>query len=170
MTHGSAGDFDVNLPLVGTRGVEPRSSASLGAKNYKLVFTFANNLTSVVGASVTTGTGSVSSSMMGPSPNQYTVNLSSVNNQQYIAVTLNTVVDSGGNNGNVVGPQMGVLIGDVTGNGIVSNGDVSVIQAQVAQGVTASNFRDDVNANGVMSNGDVSITQAQVGNTLSPSP
>src|SRR5207244_1715027 len=32
--------FDINFSLIGTRGVECRSSASLGAGNYKLVFTF----------------------------------------------------------------------------------------------------------------------------------
>jgi hypothetical protein len=63
-----------------------------------------------------------------------------------------------------------VLVGDVTGNGIVSNGDVSAIKAQVGQTVTASNFRDDVNANGTLSNGDVSVAQGQVGQTLPSSP
>ena len=61
---------------------------------------------------------------------------------------------------------MSVLLADVNGNGVVSNGDVSLVQSQVAQQVTLSNFRDDVNANGILSNGDVSITQAQVGQTL----
>jgi dockerin type I repeat protein len=61
---------------------------------------------------------------------------------------------------------MSILVGDVNGNGVVSNGDVSLVQAQVAQTVTSSNFREDVNANGILSNGDVSITQAEVGQTL----
>jgi hypothetical protein len=173
MTHGAAVDFDVNLPLpVGTspRGVECRSSASLGAGNYTLVFTFTNNLTSVNSASVTTGTGSVSTSSIGPNPNQYTVNLTGVTNDQYIAVTLNSVLDAAGNSGTIPGPQMGVLIGDVTANGVVSNTDVSSVKAQVAAAVGASNFRDDVNANGIISNTDVSATKAQVGTTLSPLP
>jgi hypothetical protein len=67
---------------------------------------------------------------------------------------------------------MGALLGDVagTGNGVVSNTDVSNIKAQVAAAVITSNFRNDVNANGVISNTDVSATKAQVGTTLPTSP
>src|SRR4029077_251828 len=62
MTHGSAGTFAVNMPLPpmsSPRGVECRSSTSLGAGNYKLVFTFSANLTSVASAGVSSGTGMV---------------------------------------------------------------------------------------------------------------
>jgi YVTN family beta-propeller protein len=130
MTHGSAGMLDVNLPLIGTRGVESRNSASLGAGNYTLIFTFPNNLTSVANASVTTGTGSVSTSSIGPNPNQYTVNLSGVSDQQYIVITLHTVQDSAGDSGDVVGPQMGVLIGDTNADGLVNSGDISQTKSQ----------------------------------------
>jgi len=58
-THGSAGTFDVDLPLSGSPGIECRSGAA--TENWTLVFAFANPLTSVDGASVTSGTGSVSS-------------------------------------------------------------------------------------------------------------
>jgi hypothetical protein len=57
---------------------------------------------------------------------------------------------------------MGVLVGDVNSNRIVSNTEVAAVKAQVA----ASNFRNDVNANGVVSNSDVSETKAQVGTSL----
>jgi len=160
--------------LTGTRGVECRSGGANG--NYAIVFTFANNLTSVDQATVTTGAGTVSSTVLGPnaalnlSAKQFEVNLTGVTNAQYLVVSLVNAKDSTGAIGNVIGPQMGVLIGDVTGNGIVSNGDVSAVQAQVAQTVTSSNFRDDVNANGTLSNGDVSLTKAQVGQTLPSSP
>ena len=107
-SHGPAGTFDVNLPLAGAPGVECRGS---GATNdYTLVFTFANNLTSVASASVTShnptsGTGMVGSSALGPNPNQYTVNLTGVSTGQYLTVTLNSVLDAAGNSGNVAGPQ-----------------------------------------------------------------
>src|SRR4029077_15681797 len=92
MTHGSAGTFNIALPLTGTRGVECRSSTSLGAGNYTLVFTFSANLTSVASASVSGGTGMVSGSPI-VSGNTCTVNLTNVSNAQYITVTLNNVVD-----------------------------------------------------------------------------
>jgi hypothetical protein len=59
---------------------------------------------------------------------------------------------------------MGVLVGDVNFNGVLSNADVSLVKAQVAAGasVDSSNFRDDINANGVVTNADVSLTKAQV--------
>jgi hypothetical protein len=170
--HGTAGTFDINLPLIGTRGVEDRGTGS--TNDYTLVFTFPNNLTSVAGATVSahdpaSGTGTVCGTS-GPSGNQYTVQLCGVSTAQYITVTLTNVVDTAGNSGNVVGPQMGVLVGDVTANGVVSNTDVSSVKTQVAAPVTASNFRNDVNFNGVISNTDVSVTKAQVGTTLPSTP
>jgi hypothetical protein len=175
-THGAVtpppvGPGDISLPLpvgTGPRAVEPRSSASLGAGKYQLVFTFANALTNVGGASVTNhnpanGTGSVSGAPL-MSGNTCTVNLTNVSNAQYIQVTLTGVTDVLGNTGNVLSPELGILIGDVNGNGVLTNADVSLVKAQVASGgsVTSSNFRDDVNANGVITNADVSVTKAQV--------
>jgi hypothetical protein len=152
--HGSAGTFDINLPLSGTRGVECRSGGT--NNNYTMVFTFLNPVTNCGAAS----TGSLSS---GPNPNQCTVNLTGVTNAQYLRVTLTGAVDSTGATGNVSG-TMGVLVGDVNANGVVTNADVSLVKAQVAAGgnVDLSNFRDDVNANGILSNADVSLTKAQV--------
>jgi len=176
-THGGAGNFDVNLPLTGTRGVECRTPGNLpngAAGDYQLIFTFSNNLQSVGSASAShasNATASVGSTAIGPKPNQYTVNLTNVSNAQYLQVNLGNVTDVLGNTLSVASsPQMGVLIGDVNANGVVSNGDVSLVKAQVGQTVTGSNFRDDLNANGILSNGDVSINQAQVGQTLPTSP
>jgi hypothetical protein len=182
MTHGSITMppfFDINFPLPPTtspRGVECRSSASLGAGNYMLVFTFSNNLTSVASASVTShdptsGTGTVSGSpVVGPNAslgltaNQCAVNLTGMSTGQYITVTLNSVLDAAGNSGNILSPQMGFLVGDVNFGGVLSNADVSLVKAQVAAGasVDSSNFQDDINANAVLSNADVSLTKAQV--------
>src|SRR5260370_1010174 len=95
--HGSAGPFDINLPLPPTsspRGVECRGTGP--TNNYTLVFTFTNNITSVAGASVTahnpsSGTGTVSGTLQGPGANQVKVNLSNVSTGQYITVMLNNV-------------------------------------------------------------------------------
>jgi PKD repeat protein len=162
-THGSAGNFDINLPLTGTPGIECRSG---GATNdYTMVFSFAHNLTSVDGASVSSGTGSVSSRAIGPNPNQYTVNLTGVTNAQRITVAIAGAHDVAGANFGVA-QQMAVLVGDVSANGVVSNTDVASVKAQVAAQVTAANFRSDVTANGIISNTDVSTTKAQVGTSL----
>jgi hypothetical protein len=157
--HGSAGTFDVGLPLAGTPGIECRSGGA--SNNYQVVVTFGGPVTFAT-AQVTQGTGSISSTST--NGDQVFINLTGVTNAQTIHVTL-VGVNDGTSTTNVTIP-MGVLLGDVNGNGVVSNGDVSLVKAQVAQQVTLSNFREDVNANGTLSNGDVSITQAQVGQTL----
>ena len=157
--HGNSGTFDINLPETGPPGIECRTGGATGS--FMLVFTFKNNV-SVQEASVTGGSGQVTNFSV--VANQVMVNLNSVTNAQSLLVTLANVND--GLNQSNVEATMGVLLGDVNGNKVVSNGDVSLVQAQVAQTVTSSNFREDVNANGTISNGDVSITQAQIGTTL----
>jgi Dockerin type I domain len=167
MTHGSAGTFDVNFPLppmASPRGVECRSSVGGVSGNYTLIFTFVNNLKSVAGASITAhnptnGIGAVTSTFLGPGANQCTVNLSNVSNGQYITVTLNNVTDMAGNSGNVISPQMGVLIGDVNASGRVDAADVSLVRQQTLQPVTSSNFREDINVSGRIDAADVSIAR-----------
>jgi hypothetical protein len=165
LTHGSAGTFDINLPLTGNPGVECRGGHANG--DYKLLFTFPNPLTSVGGASVASGAGLVSSSAIDPSdPHNYLVNLSRVTNAQTITVSLTNVTDSAGNFSSTHSGSMGILLGDVNANRVVSNTDVASVKTQVGGAVDSSNFRADVNANGIISNTDVSTTKAQVGTAL----
>ena len=162
--HGSAGDFDIDLPLSGNPGIECRSGGASG--DYTIIFNFANPLSSVGGASVTSGSGSVSSGAIGSDAHEYIVNLTGVTNAQTLTISLTNVTDSIGNGSPLVVASMNVLVGDVTANRSVSNSDVASIKAQVAAPVTASNFRNDVNGTGTLSNTDVSTTKAQVGTTL----
>jgi len=161
-THGAAGTFDVPLPLTGNVGIECRSG---GATNdYQMIINFASSVT-VESASVTSGTGSVSS-FSGSGTSQITVNLTGVTNVQRITVTLHNV-----NNGTSTGDvpvSMGVLVGDVNGNAVVNSSDVSLTKAQVGQPVSGSNFREDVNASGTISATDVGQVKANVGNALPP--
>jgi hypothetical protein len=164
MTHGSAGTFDVNLPFAGTRGVECRSGGANG--NYTIVFQFANSLTSVGGASVTSGPGSVSSSAIGVNKNEYIVNLTGVippnpPGGAYVTVTLTNVLDSANNSGTVVGPQMGVLVGDVDASGRVDSTDTFDVRQDSLQTISSSNFRADVDASGRIDSNDVFVTRQQ---------
>jgi hypothetical protein len=175
-THGSAGDFDIDLPLTGSRGIECRSGGASG--DYTLVFTFPNNLTSVASATVTghdpmSGTGTVSGSpIVGPNAslgltaNQCAINLTNVSNAQYVTVTLNSVLDVTGASGNIVSPQLGVLVGDVNATAGVDGNDVSAVQSHTRQSVNNTNFRYDVNASGLIDGNDVSITQGQTRTSL----
>jgi hypothetical protein len=168
MTHGTAGTFNINLPLTGPRGVECRSGGPNG--NYKLVFTFAHNLVSVDSAGSTNGgPATVTSSGIGPNPNQYTVNFTGVPNAQYLQVTLVNAKDTTGAIGNVTG-TMGVLIGDTTGNIAVNSSDISQTQSQSGQPVTAGNFREDVTVNGLINSSDISLVQSKSGTALPSSP
>jgi Astacin (Peptidase family M12A)/Divergent InlB B-repeat domain len=168
MTHTGAGTFDVNLPLTGTRGVECRSGGANG--NYTMVFQFANSLTSVGGASVTSGTGSVSNNAIGLNNREYLVNLTGVANAQYITVSLTNVHDSVGNAGNLTGPQMGVLVGDTTANGLVNSSDIAQTQSQSGTPVSSSNFREDVTVNGAINSSDISLVQSKSGTALPSLP
>jgi hypothetical protein len=157
MTHGSAGPFDVALPTSGTRGIECRNSGG----NYTLVYTFPNSLTNC-------GSASIGSAAMGPNPNQCSVSLTGVADQQYITVTLTGVVDATGGTGNAAG-IMGVLVGDVNASGRVDAADVSFVRQRTLQTLTTSNFRADLNASGRIDAADVSIARQNTLHSL-PTP
>jgi hypothetical protein len=156
--HGSAGTFDIDL--TNGNGIECRSGGATG--DYTLVFTFANPLTNVTSASVTSGTGSVTTSNIDPNDaHNYIVNLTGVTNAQRVTVSLTNVSDSLGNFSPTVAGQMGVLLGDVNASGRVDAADVSMVRQQTLQSVTSSNFREDVNASGRIDAADVSIARQQ---------
>jgi uncharacterized protein (TIGR02597 family) len=154
--------FDVSLPLFGPPGIECRTSG--GTNDYQVLLNFPAAVT-FSGASVTSGAGSISGSS-GSGTTGVTVNLTGVTTAQRITITLFGVND--GTNTNDIAVRMGVLWGDVTGNGTVSNTDVATVKAQVGAPVSGSNFRNDVNGNGVISNTDVAAAKAQVGASLPP--
>jgi hypothetical protein len=154
--HGDAGQFDINLPLAGPHAIECRSGGTNG--NHTIIFSFANTLTSVGSASVTSGTGSVGSSNIdGNDAHQYIVNLTGVTNAQTITISLTNVSDSAGNSSGVLSASMGVLVGDVNASGVVTTGDTNLCKAQALQPVTIDNFRNDINASGSVTTGDVNI-------------
>jgi hypothetical protein len=160
--HGSAGTFDINLPSSGSPGIECRSG---GLNNdHTIVFTFTNAV-SVQNATVTAGTGSATNFTV--AGNVVTVNLTGVTNAQTITVTLAGVSD--GTNTSDVEAAMGVLVGDVNGDGFVNVGDTVVTKSQSGNVASGSNFRDDVNTDGVINVGDTVIVKGNSGNALSVS-
>jgi hypothetical protein len=157
-THGTAGTFDIGLPLNGAPGIETRTGPTAG--NHKVIVTFAAPVT-VSSASVTpgsSGTGSVSGTPT-VSGNQVTVNLTNVSNAQTLSINLLGVSD-GTNSGNVSVP-MSVLLADVNASGRVDAADVSLVRQQTLQTITLSNFREDINTSGRIDAADVSIVRQQ---------
>lgn len=159
-THGSAGVFDIPLPLSGEPGVECRSSNG----HHTLVFTFSSNVVSGT-AAVTAGSGSVSGSPIF-SGNTMTVNLAGVTDVQKITVTLSDVTSSTSQVLPDTSVSANMLIGDTTGDKTVSNSDVAQTRGQVGVAVTASNFREDVRVNGEIAPADVRLVRSNLGHSL----
>jgi hypothetical protein len=160
-THNDAGVFDVDL----TNSIECRSGGANG--DYKLVFSFANPLTTVAGANVTFGTGSVVSAQIDPSDaHNYIVNLTGVANAQSITVSLTNVGDSVGNFSPAAAGSMKVLIGDTNGDGFVNSADIGQTKSQSGNQVTGSDFREDVNADGFVNSADIGLVKSKSGTGL----
>ena len=119
---------NIHLSLTGTPAIECRSGG-----DYTLVFTFVNPLASVGGASVTSGTGTVSNSAIGNKAQQYIVSLTGVANAQRLGVTLNNVRDVTWDVSNSISVSMGVLVGDVNASARVDAADVSLVRQQTLQ-------------------------------------
>ena len=161
-THGAAGDFDINMPLTGTPGVECRSGGASG--NHTLVFTFKSNLASGE-VSVTGGAGSIASAPA-MSANTMTVNLTNVPNAQRTTLTLHNMKDVANQLLPDTSVTVGFLVGDTTGNGSVNGSDVSQTKVQSGHPITASNFREDVSVNGAINASDVTLVKSRSGTAL----
>jgi hypothetical protein len=133
-----------------------------------MVFQFDGALTTVGGVSVT-GTGSVSSSQIGLNNHEYIVNLTGVSDQQYVAVTL-TGVAGAPNGGTVVGPQMGVLIGDTNADGFVDSADITQTKSKSGSTIGSTNFREDVNTDAFLDSADISLVKSKSGTALPSTP
>ena len=151
---------DIPLPLTGDPGIECRSG---GATNdYQVIFTFPSAVT-FTNAAVTAGVGSVSGSA-GSGTNTVTVNLTGVMNAQRVEITLRSA--NNGTTSGDVGVQMGMLLGDTSGNASVNASDVSQTKARSGQAVDATNFRSDVTVNGSINASDVSLVKSRSGTAL----
>jgi photosystem II stability/assembly factor-like uncharacterized protein len=162
-THGAAGTFTINLPLValnGAVGIECRTGA---AGQHQVVANFSGPVT-VGSVAVTSGTGSVGSSMVAGSV--CTINLTGVTNAQRLGITLSNVT-VGAQTGNITIP-MGILAGDTSGNGSVTGTDVSQTKLQSGQPVTGANFREDVVVTGSINGTDVGAAKLNSGTALPP--
>jgi len=65
--------------------------------------------------------------------------------------------------------RLGFLLGDVNQNRVVTLSDLGLVNAQLAQAVTAANFLKDVNASGTLSLADKGVTNANLTKAL-PAP
>ncbi len=167
-THGAAGAFEIDLPLVNFAsspvGIECRSGGTTG--DYTVIVRFAGNVnfTSAQVTSCNTN-GSVSSST-GSGTSQITINLTGVTDMQTLTLALFDVDD--GISMTDVGLRLRLRLGDVTGNDVVNSTDVGGVKAEVSQAVSQANFRNDVTANGAITSSDVGLVKAHAG--VNPPP
>jgi hypothetical protein len=166
-THGSAGEFDIPLPYTGsaaTSGIECRSNNNTET----FVFSFVNPIASVAGASVS-GTATIDNAHTGintSNPHEYVVSLTGVSNAQHVTVTLTNLSDTAGNTMGSLAATLGVLIGDVNGDGVVDGNDVAAVQAKTRQNPDSTNFKMDVDTTGVIDGNDVSTVQGHTRTSL----
>ena len=164
-THGTAGAFDINLPLAGNAGIECRSGGA--SSDHQVVLTFLNPVT-LSSATVTPQPG-MSGNMAGPpviSPDgrTVTINLTSVADAQTLTITLSSV-NSGTSTSNVTVP-MSLLLGDTNADRVVNSGDVLQTRNRSGAATGSTSFRSDVNADGIVNSGDTLLVRAHSGDFL----
>ena len=160
-THGTKGDFDINLPLTGI-GIECRS----GLTRYTTVFTFNEEVTGADSAASSCGT--VGSITVDPA-NAHSLLVSfngATCNTQTVAVTLTNVHDTLGNTLTSASVSMGILIGDVIGDGKVRNNDIDNVRSLLGRHIDSSNFRNDVTLDGRINNQDLQTVRSHRGESL----
>jgi hypothetical protein len=160
-THGAAGVFDLGVSLVATNPTtEPRFGPT-----QTIVFQFDK---AVVSGTVTVTEGTATAGAPTFSGTEMTVSLTGVVNQQYVTVSVSDVTAQDGGSGGTGTARVGYLAGDVSQNRVVSLADVALVNAQLAQPVSASNFLRDVNASGTLSLADIALSIARLTTALGP--
>jgi hypothetical protein len=160
--HGSAGTFDLSLSLVATN---PTTEPRIGPTQ-TVVLTF-NRPINAATATITEGTATAAAPTF--SGNDVVVGLSGVTDQQYVTISLTNVASTDGGTGGSGSVRIGFLLGDVNQNRVVTVADLGLVNAQLAQPVTAANYLKDVNASGTLTVADKGITNANLTRSL-PAP
>jgi hypothetical protein len=155
LTHGTAGTFDIAMPLTGVSGVEDRSSST-----YNAVFTFNAPVTS---GQVTVLSGTASVGTISFSGNSMTAQLTAVTSAEVVTLRVQNINGDGQLHGDV---PFGFLTADVNANRIVDRPDQQQIQTDRGQPVTATNFHDDINLNGVVDRPDLQSVQTNRGHSI----
>jgi hypothetical protein len=160
--HGGAGTFDLPLSVVPTN---PTTEPRLGPAQ-TVVFTFDR---AIIGATATITGGSATAGAPIFSGNDVIVDLTAVTDQQYVTISLTNVADALGGVGAGGSVRIGFLAGDVSQNRVVTVADLGLVNAQLAQPVTAANYLKDVNISGTLTVADKGITNANLTHSL-PAP
>ena len=155
LTHGSAGTFDIAMPLTGPSGVEDRVTST-----YNAVFTFNGPVTSGQ-VQLVSGTATVGAVTF--SGNSMTAAITGVTSAEVVTLRALNINGDGLQHGDV---PFGFLAADANGNRLVDKADQQQIKGQVNQPVTSANFRNDVNADGLIKTADTRLVKTYKGNSI----
>jgi hypothetical protein len=155
LTHGTAGTFDVAMPLTGTSGVEDRVAGT-----YNAVFTFSAPVTSGQ-VQVVSGTATVGAITF--SGNSMIAALTGVTSAEVVTLRALNINGDGQPHGDV---PFGFLAADASANRMVDRPDQQQIKGQANQPVTSSNFRDDVNADSQINTRDAKLVKTNKGHSI----
>ena len=159
--HGGAGTFDLPLSAV---LANPTTEPRLGPA-HTVVFSFDDTVTGG-NAGLTEGTAAIGALVF--SGNELRVPLTGVTDGQYVTVTVSNVTTAGGESGGSGTARIGFLAGDVNQSRVVSLADLGLVNAQLAQPVTAANYLKDVNVSGTLTIADKSIANTNLTHALPP--
>jgi hypothetical protein len=162
-SHGGAGTFDINMPISGAKGIEPRIGGIPG--NHQIMFTFANNVSLASAGVIPAQNGA--GRLAGPpivNGNRITLNLTDVTNQQVLTVQL-TGVSDGLVSSDLTIP-IGILAGDANADQRVNVADVNRTKAASGHLVNRNNFRFDVNLDGQINVDDTNLVKSVSGTSL----
>lgn len=159
-THGAAGVFD--LPLAADPA-NPTTEPRLGPAHL-IVFTFDAPVTAATAALI-----EGSASLGTPTWNgaEVDVPLTGVADAQYVTVALTGVATTAGTGGSGT-VRIGFLGGDANQSRAVTVADIGLVNAQLAQPVTAANFLRDINASGTLTVADKALANASATRALPP--
>lgn len=155
LTHGTAGTFDVTMPLTGISGVEDRS-----ASTYNAVFTFDAPVTSGE-VQVVSGTATVG--LISFDGNSLSAQLTGVTSAENVILRVQNINGDGLPHGDVT---FGFLTADADASRVVDKTDQTVVRTQVNQPVTSANFRDDINADGRIRSNDLQFVKTNRGHSI----
>jgi hypothetical protein len=159
--HPGAGTFDLPLLLTPANPTtEPRAGPA-----HTIVFIFDRPVTS---GNVTVTEGGATAAAPTFSGNEMRVDLTGVTNAQYVTLNVSNVAASDGGTGGAGSVRLGFLQGDVNQSRVVTLTDVGLVNAALAQSVTATNYLHDVNASGTLSLTDKAIANAALTTSLPP--
>jgi hypothetical protein len=161
--HGVAGTFNLALSLADIHN--PTTEPRQGPTN-TIVFTF-NKAINAATATITEGTATAGAPTF--SGNDVIVSLTGVTDIQYVTVALSSVTSADGGSGGTGSVRVGFLAADVNQSRVVSVADVGLVNAQLSQAVSATNYLRDINSSGTLTLADLALTIAAQTHAL-PAP